>query len=162
MKRFLFIFGMLILGIMATYAQDKSSDESYNREATEAFLNQVIRDELHDYVKQPVSKFYKRIKKSPYKIKHMSTIAGGAWVVPDGIERMTGVILYNRTLQELNQNQKVYIIYIHLDTWLDDHLFWKSLPKKNWMEAILERTKDMRVTGIKFDETTIFSNPKDE
>lgn len=160
MKRCLFIFCISILSMVVLHAQRAATHGSCERDDVASFLRDVTGDSINTYLHQPLSKFYERIADSPYKILHMSTMSVGPWSMPDGIERMNGVILYNKTYDELMENKKVFIVYISLDVWLDNDKIWKNLPDENWMEGLQERTKNMRVTNIMFEETTISSDSK--
>ena len=88
----------------------------------------------------------------------MSTMSVGPWNQPDGKEYMTGVILYNKTPEEMDAKEDVFVVYIDLGVWIDDRKFWNSLPDDDiWMQAIQERTKDMIVKDISFEKTKIYS-----
>ncbi|MGP1481108.1 MAG: hypothetical protein ACTTJL_05370 [Hoylesella enoeca] len=109
------------------------------------------------YIGEPVSKLYAKIAHSCFHIRHMSTMSEGPWSQPDGKEYMTGVILYNKTLKEMDDKQDVYVVYIDLGIWIDDRKFWNNLPNDTtWMQAIQERTKDMIVKDISFKKTRIY------
>ena len=87
----------------------------------------------------------------------MSTMSEGPWSQPDGKEYMTGVILYNKTSEEMDAKAEVFVVYIDLGIWIDDVDFWHRLPDDDtWMQVFQERTKDMIVKDISFEKTRIY------
>ena len=151
MKKVLFILGILLVSVVSLYARiDKATTLRNNDKCVEEFLHDIVSTKK-SYIGEPVSKLYAKIAHSCFHIRHMSTMSEGPWSQPDGKEYMTGVILYNKTLKEMDDKQDVYVVRITLNIWIDDRKFWNNLPNDTtWMQAIQERTKDMIVKDISF------------
>ena len=157
MKKVLFILGILLISVVSLYARiDKATTLRNNDKCVEEFLHDIVSTKK-SYIGEPVSKLYAKIAHSCFHIRHMSTMSEGPWSQPDGKEYMTGVILYNKTLKEMDAKAEVFVVYIDLDIWIDDRKFWNNLPNDTtWMQAIQERTKDMIVKDISFKKTRIY------
>ena len=157
MKKVLFILGILLVSVGSLYARiDKATTLRNNDKCVEEFLHDIVSTKK-SYIGEPVSKLYAKIAHSCFHIRHMSTMSEGPWSQPDGKEYMTGVILYNKTLKEMDDKQEVYVVRITLNIWIDDRKFWNNLPNDTtWMQAIQERTKDMIVKDISFKKTRIY------
>ena len=157
MKKVLFILGILLVSVVSLYARiDKATTLRNNDKCVEEFLHDIVSTKK-SYIGEPVSKLYAKIAHSCFHIRHMSTMSEGPWSQPDGKEYMTGVILYNKTLKEMDDKQDVYVVRITLNIWIDDRKFWNNLPNDTtWMQAIQERTKDMIVKDISFKKTRIY------
>ena len=157
MKKVLFILGILLISVVSLYARiDKATTLRNNDKCVEEFLHDIVSTKK-SYIGEPLSKLYAKIAHSCFHIRHMSTMSEGPWSQPDGKEYMTGVILYNKTLKEMDAKAEVFVVYIDLDIWIDDRKFWNNLPNDTtWMQAIQERTKDMIVKDISFKKTRIY------
>ncbi|ERK00648.1 hypothetical protein [Hoylesella pleuritidis] len=94
-------------------------------ECIQEFLTDLskIKGEGQYYIGNRMSKLYYRFAHSCFKIKHMSTMSVGPWSQPDGKEYMTGVILYNKTPEEMDAKEDVFVVYIDLGVWIDDKNF---------------------------------------
>ena len=157
MRKVTLILGILLVSVVSLYARiDKATTLRNNDKCVEEFLHDIVSTKK-SYIGEPVSKLYAKIAHSCFHIRHMSTMSEGPWSQPDGKEYMTGVILYNKTLKEMDDKQEVYVVRITLNIWIDDRKFWNSLPNDTtWMQAIQERTKDMIVKDISFKKTRIY------
>ncbi|ALO49663.1 hypothetical protein AS203_11695 [Hoylesella enoeca] len=157
MRKVLFILGILLVSVVSLYARiDKATTLRNNDKCVEEFLHDIVSTKK-SYIGEPVSKLYAKIAHSCFHIRHMSTMSEGPWSQPDGKEYMKGVILYNKTLKEMDDKQEVYVVRITLNIWIDDRKFWNNLPNDTtWMQAIQERTKDMIVKDISFKKTRIY------
>ena len=157
MRKVTLILGILLVSVVSLYARiDKATTLRNNDRCVEEFLHDIVSTKK-SYIGEPVSKLYAKIAHSCFHIRHMSTMSEGPWSQPDGKEYMTGVILYNKTLKEMNDKQEVYVVRITLNIWIDDRKFWNNLPNDTtWMQAIQERTKDMIVKDISFEKTRIY------
>ncbi len=158
MRKVTLILGILLVSVVSLYARiDKATTLRNNDKCVEEFLHDIVSTKK-SYIGEPVSKLYAKIAHSCFHIRHMSTMSEGPWSQPDGKEYMTGVILYNKTLKEMDDKQEVYVVRITLNIWIDDRKFWNNLPNDTtWMQAIQERTKDMIVKDISFKKTQIYS-----
>ena len=158
MRKVTLILGILLVSVVSLYARiDKATTLRNNNKCIEEFLHDIVSTKK-SYIGEPVSKLYAKIAHSCFHIRHMSTMSEGPWSQPDGKEYMTGVILYNKTLKEMDAKAEVFVVYIDLDIWIDDRKFWNNLPNDTtWMQAIQERTKDMIVKDISFEKTQIYS-----
>ena len=157
MRKVTLILGILLVSVVSLYARiDKATTLRNNDKCVEEFLHDIVSTKK-SYIGEPVSKLYAKIAHSCFHIRHMSTMSEGPWSQPDGKEYMTGVILYNKTLKEMDDKQDVYVVRITLNIWIDDRKFWNNLPNDTtWMQAIQERTKDMIVKDISFKKTRIY------
>ena len=157
MRKVTLILGMLLVSVVSLYARiDKATTLRNNNKCVEEFLHDIVSTKK-SYIGEPVSKLYAKIAHSCFHIRHMSTMSEGPWSQPDGKEYMKGVILYNKTLKEMDDKQEVYVVRITLNIWIDDRKFWNNLPNDTtWMQAIQERTKDMIVKDISFKKTRIY------
>nr|WP_315346858.1 hypothetical protein [Hoylesella enoeca] len=157
MRKVTLILGILLVSVVSLYAKiDKATTLRNNNKCVEEFLHDIVSTKK-SYIGEPVSKLYAKIAHSCFHIRHMSTMSEGPWSQPDGKEYMTGVILYNKTLKEMDDKQEVYVVRITLNIWIDDRKFWNNLPNDTtWMQAIQERTKDMIVKDISFKKTRIY------
>ena len=157
MRKVTLILGILLVSVVSLYARiDKATTLRNNDKCVEEFLHDIVSTKK-SYIGEPVSKLYAKIAHSCFHIRHMSTMSEGPWSQPDGKEYMTGVILYNKTLKEMDDKQEVYVVRITLNIWIDDRKFWNNLPNDTtWMQAIQERTKDMIVKDISFKKTRIY------
>ena len=158
MRKGILFFGFLLISLMSLHAElGQSSRIGQGDKCVEEFLHDIVSTKK-SYIGEPLSKLYAKIAHSCFHIRHMSTMSEGPWSQPDGKEYMTGVILYNKTLKEMDDKQDVYVVYIDLGIWIDDRKFWNNLPNDTtWMQAIQERTKDMIVKDISFEKTQIYS-----
>ena len=158
MRKGILFLGFLLISLMSLHAElGQSSRIGQGDKCVEEFLHDIVSTKK-SYIGEPVSKLYAKIAHSCFHIRHMSTMSEGPWSQPDGKEYMTGVILYNKTLKEMDDKQDVYVVYIDLGIWIDDRKFWNNLPNDTtWMQAIQERTKDMIVKDISFEKTQIYS-----
>ncbi len=157
MKKVLFILGILLVSVVSLYARiDKATTLRNNDKCVEEFLHDIVSTKK-SYIGEPVSKLYAKIAHSCFHIRHMSTMSEGPWSQPDGKEYMTGVILYNKTSEEMDAKAEVFVVYIDLGIWIDDRKFWNNLPNDDtWMQVFQERTKDMIVKDISFEKTRIY------
>ena len=158
MRKGILFLGFLLISLMSLHAElGQSSRIGQGDKCVEEFLHDIVSTKK-SYIGEPVSKLYAKIAHSCFHIRHMSTMSEGPWSQPDGKEYMTGVILYNKTLKEMDAKAEVFVVYIDLDIWIDDRKFWNNLPNDTtWMQAIQERTKDMIVKDISFEKTQIYS-----
>ena len=158
MRKGILFLGFLLISLMSLHAElGQSSRIGQGDKCVEEFLHDIVSTKK-SYIGEPLSKLYAKIAHSCFHIRHMSTMSEGTWSQPDGKEYMTGVILYNKTLKEMDDKQDVYVVYIDLGIWIDDRKFWNNLPNDTtWMQAIQERTKDMIVKDISFEKTQIYS-----
>ena len=161
MKKLILICGLLLINVIPLWSQIEKSETraSDQDKCIQELLLEISRgsESKAYYIHQPLSHIYDRLKNSCFRIKHMSTMSEGPWSQPDGKEYMTGVILYNKTLKEMDDKQDVYVVYIDLGIWIDDRKFWNNLPNDTTlMQAIQERTKDMIVKDISFKKTRIY------
>ena len=158
MRKGILFLGFLLISLMSLHAElGQSSRIGQGDKCVEEFLHDIVSTKK-SYIGEPVSKLYAKIAHSCFHIRHMSTMSEGPWSQPDGKEYMTGVILYNKTLKEMDDKQEVYVVRITLNIWIDDRKFWNNLPNDTtWMQAIQERTKDMIVKDISFEKTQIYS-----
>ena len=158
MRKGILFLGFLLISLMSLHAElGQSSRIGQGDKCVEEFLHDIVSTKK-SYIGEPLSKLYAKIAHSCFHIRHMSTMSEGPWSQPDGKEYMTGVILYNKTLKEMDDKQDVYVVYIDLGIWIDDRKFWNNLPNDTtWMQAIQERTKDMIVKDISFEKTQIYS-----
>ena len=157
MRKGILFLGFLLISLMSLHAElGQSSRIGQGDKCVEEFLHDIVSTKK-SYIGEPLSKLYAKIAHSCFHIRHMSTMSEGPWSQPDGKEYMTGVILYNKTLKEMDDKQDVYVVYIDLGIWIDDRKFWNNLPNDTtWMQAIQERTKDMIVKDISFKKTRIY------
>ena len=157
MRKVTLILGILLVSVVSLYARiDKATTLRNNDKCVEEFLHDIVSTKK-SYIGEPVSKLYAKIAHSCFHIRHMSTMSEGPWSQPDGKEYMTGVILYNKTLKEMDDKQEVYVVRITLNIWIDDRKFWNNLPNDDtWMQVFQERTKDMIVKDISFEKTRIY------
>ena len=157
MRKGILFLGFLLISLMSLHAElGQSSRIGQGDKCVEEFLHDIVSTKK-SYIGEPLSKLYAKIAHSCFHIRHMSTMSEGPWSQPDGKEYMTGVILYNKTLKEMDDKQDVYVVYIDLGIWIDDRKFWNNLPNDTtWMQAIQERTKDMIVKDISFEKTRIY------
>ena len=157
MRKVTLILGILLVSVVSLYARiDKATTLRNNDKCVEEFLHDIVSTKK-SYIGEPLSKLYAKIAHSCFHIRHMSTMSEGPWSQPDGKEYMTGVILYNKTLKEMDDKQEVYVVYIDLGIWIDDVDFWHRLPDDDtWMQVFQERTKDMIVKDISFKKTRIY------
>ena len=158
MRKGILFLGFLLISLMSLHAElGQSSRIGQGDKCVEEFLHDIVSTKK-SYIGEPLSKLYAKIAHSCFHIRHMSTMSEGPWSQPDGKEYMTGVILYNKTLKEMDDKQEVYVVRITLNIWIDDRKFWNNLPNDTtWMQAIQERTKDMIVKDISFEKTQIYS-----
>ena len=158
MRKGILFLGFLLISLMSLQAElGQSSRIGQGDKCVEEFLHDIVSTKK-SYIGEPLSKLYAKIAHSCFHIRHMSTMSEGPWSQPDGKEYMTGVILYNKTLKEMDDKQEVYVVRITLNIWIDDRKFWNNLPNDTtWMQAIQERTKDMIVKDISFEKTQIYS-----
>ena len=158
MRKGILFLGFLLISLMSLHAElGQSSRIGQGDKCVEESLHEIVSTQK-SYIGEPLSKLYAKIAHSCFHIRHMSTMSEGPWSQPDGKEYMTGVILYNKTLKEMDDKQDVYVVYIDLGIWIDDRKFWNNLPNDTtWMQAIQERTKDMIVKDISFEKTQIYS-----
>lgn len=122
------------------------------------FLEDFNKNEINTYIGEPASSLYYRLKNSPFNIQHMSTIPSNIWREGDGKNYVLGVILYNMPIQEIEKNAEAITVYIWLNIdkhFIEEWKFWKDLPKKNWMEGILNQTKNYYVTDFQFKKMRI-------
>ena len=157
MRKGILFLGFLLISLMSLHAElGQSSRIGQGDKCVEEFLHDIVSTKK-SYIGEPLSKLYAKIAHSCFHIRHMSTMSEGPWSQPDGKEYMTGVILYNKTLKEMDDKQEVYVVYIALHIWIDDRKFWNNLPNDTtWMQAIQERNKDMIVKDISFEKTRIY------
>lgn len=157
MRKGILFLGFLLISLMSLHAElGQSSRIGQGDKCVEEFLHDIVSTKK-SYIGEPLSKLYAKIAHSCFHIRHMSTMSEGPWSQPDGKEYMTGVILYNKTLKEMDDKQEVYVVRITLNIWIDDRKFWNNLPNDTtWMQAIQERTKDMIVKDISFKKTRIY------
>ncbi|KGI60138.1 hypothetical protein [Prevotella sp. S7 MS 2] len=101
----------------------------------ENFLKRLVKDKKM-LIGRPASMAYETLKQGGFPIKHMSTSTVGPWSQPDGIEYMTGVIFFDKTVKEIEATNTAFLVTIKLGLWVNDVDFWKSLPDENWMEYI--------------------------
>uniref|UniRef100_A0AB33IQV4 Uncharacterized protein n=1 Tax=Prevotella sp. GTC17253 TaxID=3236793 RepID=A0AB33IQV4_9BACT len=90
------------------------------------------------------------MKGSGFPINWMSTLSESAWNQPDGREKMTGVVIFDKTEKDAQMEKEKFSVHINLGLWEDDNDFWQDVPEKNWMEYIQEKTKDYTIQNIDY------------
>lgn len=149
MKRFMIVLVLTCVSVLSIHAQGTSrmADGSTVKE----YLQKVVKNKSF-FKGKPVQLFYDMLKKDGFPIHHMSTESVGPWTE----EVVRGVILYTETSEKIDEGIPTFIVTIDFEGDCGrDYDFWHSLPDHNWMDVILNRTKNMRFRDVSYEYTTI-------
>uniref|UniRef100_A0AB33JHH8 DUF4943 domain-containing protein n=1 Tax=Prevotella sp. GTC17260 TaxID=3236796 RepID=A0AB33JHH8_9BACT len=151
MKRFvtLCLFGLLCIFSNAQTPRSIDVPLLETDQEKENYLKQLVKNK-RNLIGQPASEVYKALKADGFPIRHMSTSTVGPWSQPDGIEYMTGVICFDKTIKEIEATNIAFLVTIELGLWVNDVDFWQNLPKHNWMEYIQKRTGNDIIQDISY------------
>ena len=156
MKRILFPFLLSLLSVLVANAQTEYTIHSHLE--MKAYLKKMVEQKW--FIDRPLSELYDAFKKVGFPIKHMSTMASGGYVNPDGEDMTTGVVIYNADLHTIDTGARVFSIYIELDIYKKDRELWSKLPDDGWMEILQKRTQEYRITDITYEFGAIVPRKK--
>ena len=147
MKRILFTFLFSLLSVFVVNAQTEYTLHSQSE--MKAYLERMVAQKW--FIGRPLSELYDALKKVGFPIKHMSTMASGGYVSPDGEDMTTGVVIYNADLHTIDTGARLFSIYIELDIYKKDRELWSKLPDEGWMEILQKRTREYKITDITYE-----------
>ena len=114
MKKVLFTFLFSLLSVLVVNAQTEYTLHSQSE--MKAYLEKTVAQKW--FIGGPISELYDAFKKVGFPIKHMSTMASGGYVSPDGEDMTTGVVIYNADLHTIDTGARLFSIYIELDIYI--------------------------------------------
>ena len=149
MKRFIIVLLLICVSVFSTHAQ--STSRMADGSTVKEYLQEVVKNKSF-FKGKPVQQFYDMLKKDGFPINHMSTESVGPWTE----EEVRGVILYTETSEKIDEGKPTFIVTIDFEGECGlDYDFWHSLPDHNWMDVILDRTKNMTFWDVSYEYTRI-------
>lgn len=126
----------------------KSSDVNY------------ILEHKSEYVNTNAGTLYDKMKELGMEVKHISTWTTSPWTHPKGKAYTTDIYLYSMELPNVKKDDRYYRLNIILFDEDEDQLpvdteLWRSLDKtKNWIDEMLDKTRNEFVKDIQIEEET--------
>ena len=152
------LFGLMSL---SANAQTDSSLVSVANDTIrqEELLKKLVKEKYRFYFHR-VSKLYDILKKADFPIKYIGSIDAEGWGQPDGKGYVVGIILFNKTFDEIMAGAEVLSLRIPLAMKIEYSEFWNSFPDTEGIEEILEGVEGYGVKFISYRKERPFPRKK--
>lgn len=156
MKKVIAFVFLLSFFFEHAYPESNTSPDSTQDNNVELKLNELIQGKAK-LIGQKVGFLYEQLSKINYPIKNFSVVLDYGWNQPDGKNYVKGLLIYDRTDKEIEEEKDVLLIEVSLNYRVeDDKSFWHDLPDENFLYNVKQRTKDITIKDISYQKTKMY------